>query len=787
MQHSATYSPDDNKLRLYPAHRLDAEEHARVKAHGFKWAPRQELFVAPMWTPEREDLLIEMCGEIGDEDKSLVERAEDRADRFDEYSDKRLSEANRAREAVDQIAERFAMGQPILVGHHSEKSARKDKERMDSGMRKAIKLWDTSKYWTARAEGAIAHAKYKELPAVRHRRIKGIESDKRKLERQQAETERQLKAWQIVAGITDPEKQRAAGLAVANTGGYWSMSFPLADYPRDPPASQYEGPMGLWSAIEGNVITAAQAAAIAIPGLERGGPRRERWIAHYDNRLAYERAMLAEQIGAEATANPLADRFAFAVGGQVQTRRSDDWLTIVKVSKGANGSVSSIQTAAPSGSRGRGVYWKVESVRDYRAPTAENVAAAKAATKLPPICNYPGEGFREMTEAEWKARRQFSDFSYIGTVKATETQGAHRVRQMPTPGEFWKAQKVFITDAKRVDPPKIAPAPEPTEPAEFVAEYVAPPAVDLDAMLATVGEIVGAPVEAAAQDEPEAAPALAPDAPAEEPRRLGDAKAEAQRIGAEIITGLGQFRVGLGQHVTDWCDDEATAWRQFCGLAGVPFEAEAVPADLRPRVLAPVPDTADLPAPTAADSFEAMRAMLKGGGVQVVVAPQLFPTSDELAADVAEAADIRPGQRILEPSAGTGALIEAARNCANDLQVVAVEINTKLCHALADRFTGMQMTVINADFLDMAGVTDKFDRIIMNPPFERGADIKHIENARRFLKPNGRLVAICADGPRQRAKLEPIAVEYRALPAGSFKAAGTMVNTALVVIDGPPG
>jgi hypothetical protein len=39
------------------------------------------------WTPSRADLLLELCGEIGDEDTSLVERAEERADRFDSYSD----------------------------------------------------------------------------------------------------------------------------------------------------------------------------------------------------------------------------------------------------------------------------------------------------------------------------------------------------------------------------------------------------------------------------------------------------------------------------------------------------------------------------------------------------------------------------------------------------------------------------------------------------------------------------------------------------------------------------
>jgi hypothetical protein len=69
------------------------------------------------------------------------------------------------------------------LGHHSEKHARKDAERIENGMRKAVKAWETSKYWEYRAKGAIRAAKYKELPAVRAWRIKGLEADLRKLKR----------------------------------------------------------------------------------------------------------------------------------------------------------------------------------------------------------------------------------------------------------------------------------------------------------------------------------------------------------------------------------------------------------------------------------------------------------------------------------------------------------------------------------------------------------------------------------------------------------------------------
>jgi len=176
MRYNATYSPDDNKLRLYPSARLDAETYARVKAAGFRWAPKQDLFVAPAWTPEREDLLLSLAGEIEDEDKTLSDRADERAERFEEYREKRTDDAEQARAAVAQLADNIPLGQPILVGHHSEQRARKDAERIENGMRRAVRMWETAQYWQDRARGAIRHARYKERPdspRASHQRARG--------------------------------------------------------------------------------------------------------------------------------------------------------------------------------------------------------------------------------------------------------------------------------------------------------------------------------------------------------------------------------------------------------------------------------------------------------------------------------------------------------------------------------------------------------------------------------------------------------------------------------------
>ena len=293
---TATYSPDDNKIRIYPVTRLDAETYARVKSAGYIWAPKQECFVAPMWTPERADIAAELAGEIDDEDRTLLDRAEDRADRFDDYS---TSHAERARRAVASISEHIPFGQPILVGHHSEARARKDAERIENNMRKAAKAFETAEYWTRRAAGAVAAAKYKERPDVRGRRIKTIEADRRKVERTIASFARAVDLYRKAASLAeqgDTNSARAA-LGIAGSVHHISRCFPLADYPRQPPASQYEGTMSLWSAVDGGVITYAHAATLAEQALARYEPHAARWLEHYDFRLAYERAMLAEQTG----------------------------------------------------------------------------------------------------------------------------------------------------------------------------------------------------------------------------------------------------------------------------------------------------------------------------------------------------------------------------------------------------------------------------------------------------------------------------------------------------------
>ena len=742
MTYTATYSPEDNKLRLYSVSRLDPETYARVKAAGFIWAPKQGLFVAPAWSPGREDLLIELAGEIGDEDTSLVDRAEQRAERFADYSESRAADSDAAHKAVAQICDGIPMGQPILIGHHSERHARKDAEKIENGMRRAVKMWEQTEYWQYRAAGAVSAAKYKERPDVRARRIKGLEADLRKQQRYIADAETFVKLWSASLEY-DPEVRRLTvdqAKAIANYDHAGSRCYPLADYPRNPPASQYEGDMGLWSALDGGVITAEQARDIALRShratINPNG-RCMRWVQHYENRLAYERAMMAES-GGTADGKPAAAAFDMQVGGKVFVGR--DWYTVTKVNRKA-GEVVSVSTNAR--------YHRVmgiELITDYTAPTAEDTAKVQSATKLPPLVNFPSDGCVEMATADWKKYSRWSDTYGTGRITADETHGAYRRRICYRGGE---RKFIFVTDEKRKDPPPVTAAPAPKM--EPVSPTYTPPRVarSLDT--------------------------------------LTDAMLEHYESG--------KLRAGIKYEYSGEGMSECYQYGTVADLIAECRALEAQPRILRYSIVTHSGEYKNMRTvykwERLADGIETLKAALSAG-VQVVSAPQLFPTPPELAARMVEAAGIEHGTRVLEPSAGTGNLIAAIRGASKSAAITAVELSGTLAEGLRARF---DIPVKACDFLQCNAIGDApgdglgwFDSIVMNPPFGDAADIKHILHAREMLKTGGRLVALCANGPRQQAALKPIAEAsggyYEPLPAGTFAEAGTGVNVALLVIEG---
>jgi len=192
-----------------------------------------------------------------------------------------------------------------------------------------------------------------------------------------------------------------------------------------------------------------------------------------------------------------------------------------------------------------------------------------------------------------------------------------------------------------------------------------------------------------------------------------------------------------------------------------------------------------------ADAAERIEQIILTGDVVVPKDEfEFFPTPAIVARQVIDLADIRDGMMVLEPSAGRGALASMAQQAAANVVIDMYELMPENNQALVDLNLPLSGVAPVGDFLEIKP-TPVYDRVVMNPPFGKRADIKHVLHALNFLKPNGLLVSVMAAGVTFRD--DKLTSDFRQLvsergghiedlPHASFKSSGTMVGTVIVVI-----
>ena len=168
-----------------------------------------------------------------------------------------------------------------------------------------------------------------------------------------------------------------------------------------------------------------------------------------------------------------------------------------------------------------------------------------------------------------------------------------------------------------------------------------------------------------------------------------------------------------------------------------------------------------------------------------------FPTPKPLTDSMLQRADIKPGMKVLEPSAGIGSIMDHLHEeYGDEVESHGYEVDNEL--ADITRMKGHDVETGN--FMDVEPKAE-YDRVLMNPPFEKGQDIEHVQRAFEHLKPGGKLVAIMSEGPffRQDKKaqafrewLESNAGKSEKMEPGSFKGAEALretgTNTRMVTI-----
>lgn len=195
--------------------RGDQEASQALKANGFRWSRNLEAWHLPrnLTHETRDRKVASLQAALGDrvevevpdggrrltaaeKEAAKQERAADRAERMSAKAEKLEARAEAHRGVADRISESIPLGQPIIVGHHSEARARRDADRIRTNMDKSIE-------YAASAEAAQAAADRAERTATGTESVVTITNRIERNEAQVRKVDRELAEHETAQGITD--------------------------------------------------------------------------------------------------------------------------------------------------------------------------------------------------------------------------------------------------------------------------------------------------------------------------------------------------------------------------------------------------------------------------------------------------------------------------------------------------------------------------------------------------------------------------------------------------------
>ena len=120
---------------------------------GRRWGSGYSFFES-----DPSDKIIDIIKEKGrlsfEEQKARkAQRAAKRSEGYAEYSENAAQRADNRHDQAKKIEDCIPLGQPILVGHHSESRHRNDIKKIDRNMKKAIEERSKSEHYKNRASG----------------------------------------------------------------------------------------------------------------------------------------------------------------------------------------------------------------------------------------------------------------------------------------------------------------------------------------------------------------------------------------------------------------------------------------------------------------------------------------------------------------------------------------------------------------------------------------------------------------------------------------------------------
>lgn len=190
------------------------------------------------------------------------------------------------------------------------------------------------------------------------------------------------------------------------------------------------------------------------------------------------------------------------------------------------------------------------------------------------------------------------------------------------------------------------------------------------------------------------------------------------------------------------------------------------------------------------DPTDLLADIANGDGRNLKKEYQFFATPHNLAIEVVNAISPITGAKILEPSAGDGALVKAFREVHGNFTIDCFEL-MELNKKKLSKVSGAN--IVGDDFLQ-SSIKGQYDCIIANPPFTKNQDIDHIYKMYDSLKPGGQISTIASPswtfGSQKkqvqfREWLDSLGAIRSDIDARSFKDSGTYIRSVMLVINKP--
>ncbi|MEQ4672048.1 DUF4942 domain-containing protein [Providencia manganoxydans] len=176
--------------------------------------------------------------------------------------------------------------------------------------------------------------------------------------------------------------------------------------------------------------------------------------------------------------------------------------------------------------------------------------------------------------------------------------------------------------------------------------------------------------------------------------------------------------------------------------------------------------------------MEAFKAIAISGTLPDQKTHQFYPTTGDLQKAAMDECDPSEGDTLLEPSIGFGALL---RNLPEGVKVTGVETNhvAAICSRL--RWDTHQQDFLTTTVKQLG----QYDRVLMNPPYSDGRWKHHLQHARQFVKPGGRIVAVLPGSATEESVQSLMNDDCIVHQCGQYENAfdKTSVNVKLFVID----